>query len=184
MSLRMRLLAVLSCACAAGAFAVGAGAATHTVDATFLCHSDVQGGVNLFKLDVDTVDGSGLVLVWSADVQILAPFRLPQTVSAQATTAQRLDGKLDFEPKNCARVPRKVPLARGGLPLVNRFAGVTTVANCWIANAYFRERVTFDSKKRAIRTTVAMANRTGKPLAFLEVEPSHATVYAAPGCRN
>src|SRR4051794_8649089 len=57
--------------------ATDAGAVAHTADATFLCTSDDQGGVNVFKLDVDVLKGSGLFTLTSTSVEILAPFKLP-----------------------------------------------------------------------------------------------------------
>jgi len=169
----------------AATHSTGAAAKAHTVDGTFLCTSDDQGGVNLFKLDADVLKGSGLFVVWSTTVEILAPFELPQQAGSKATTAQLLDGKLHFEPANCTRARSTVPLERRRLPLKSRLAGYSSAANCWVAKAYFRERVTFDSKNRAIRTTIAMANgRTGKPLVFAEAGASRATVYAASACRH
>jgi hypothetical protein len=180
------LAAAASVGVLAATRSTGVSAAAHTVDATFLCTADDQGGVNLFKLDVDVLKGSGLFLVSSTNVEILAPFELPQQAGTKATPAQLLDGKLNFEPANCARAtPRKIPLERRELPLKGRLAGYSPVANCWVAKAYFRERVTFDSKNRATRTIFAMANaHTGKPLVFGEAGAARATVYAASACRH
>lgn len=192
---RWRRVAIAVLAASLGAAAsVGVLAATrstasravaHTSDATFLCTSDDQGGVNAFKLDVDLLKGSGLFTVTSTSVEILAPFKLPQQAGPKATVSQLLDGKLHFEPANCTRASSRIPLQRRGLTLTSRLAGLSSAGECWVAKAYFRERVTFDSRNRATRTTLAMANaHTGKPLLFAEAGASRATVYAAPACQH
>jgi hypothetical protein len=176
------ICAAVAATSAAGVLAFGGGATKHTVDGTFVCTSNDQGGVNIFEVGLTAQKPFGFVGVFTTPNDIIAPNKLPQQAGYRATRSQLDDGKLHFDPNSCASTSKRIALGRQALPLKGRVTG-TVKLECWVTKAYFRERVTFDSQNRAIRTTFAMQNaKTGKPLVYAEAAPTQLTVYAAGPC--
>ena len=169
--------AAIAAATAAGVLAFGGNVATHTVDQTFVCTSNDVGGVNEFEIFVGAGHGFAGAAVASGAF-VLAPNKLPESGASNLD-----DGRIHADASACRRVGRATPLARRALALKERTVDASDKLECWVSEAYVRERVTFDRTSRPIRTLFAMENaKTHAPLAFVDAAGRRLTVYAAPAC--
>jgi hypothetical protein len=178
----------IACACAAGVFAFGSVSATHTLDRTFLCSANDQGGVRLFDISLEGTARSGSFSIWTPPLFILEPGKI---INGAGFHGNPYDGRINANPSNCTATTRKIALARSGVPVLTRTISTPQTPSidqklqCWVNRAYIRARVVFDSKNRPLRSTLAVRNaRTMKPLLYAEMTPPKVQIYAAQACRN
>jgi hypothetical protein len=164
--------------------AFGGTASARTVDRTFLCTSNDQGGVNVFDVRFDTTTTgfygpAGTVTVWTPAIDMLYPGYY------DSARFWHPAARITAVPSNCRPAP-KIPLLRAALPLRARTAGLThDQLECWVTHALIRVRFSFDAKGNPIAATLAMRNaHTGKPVAYAEVTRKGLVDYAADACRH